>query len=290
MTDRKNGNGATGISDDHNERGIRLADHGLRDEAIREFRKAIELDPDNAHAHDNLATVLAEKERYRESLEEYLHALRLEPDNPTAHYNLACFLATHGLDMAVDHFEESLALDPEYSDAHLNLGLAFADLGRIDDALREMRTAVELAPDDAYTRHELAALLMDELADYRAAIPHLKEVVRLEPEEYEGHLDLGICYAQKGFCDEALRCYQRSAELKPDDVLVAYNLAGLHAQWNKPEPSLEHLRRALALDAEKVRQWLGADTMFDELKGTPEFEAVLAAAPAPAAATEPARE
>jgi len=81
-------------SDEHNSRGIELADRGWLDEAIKEFKKAIELDPSSAHAHDNLATVYSEKKLYAQALEEYLAALRLEPESATAHYNLACFLAS----------------------------------------------------------------------------------------------------------------------------------------------------------------------------------------------------
>src|SRR6266850_6922848 len=155
-------------SDEHNSRGIELADRGWLDEAIREFKKAIELDPNSAHAHDNLATVYSEKKLYREALREYLTALELEPDSPTAHYNLACFLATHGQDMAVAQYKEAIELDPEYPDAHLNLGLTHADLGRTDEAMKELNTAIELDPTDAFPRHELAALQMDE-GDYRSA-------------------------------------------------------------------------------------------------------------------------
>jgi hypothetical protein len=65
-------------------------------------------------------------------------------------------------------------------------------------------------------------------------------------------------------------------------VLVVYNLAALYALWSKPDAALENLRRAVALDADKVRQWLSSDAMFDGLKGTPEFEAALApGTPAP---------
>src|SRR5438105_8076235 len=167
-------------SDEHNSRGIELADRGWLDEAIKEFKKAIELDPDSAHAHDNLATVYSEKKLYREALKEYLTALELEPDSATAHYNLACFLSTHGPDMAVTEYKEAIELDPEYPDAHLNLGLTHADLGRTEDAMKELLTAIELDPTDAFPRHELAALQMDD-GDYRSAISQLKEVVRSSP-------------------------------------------------------------------------------------------------------------
>ena len=169
-----------GASDDHNSRGIELADRGWLDEAIKEFKRAIELDPNSAHAHDNLATVYAEKKLFREALDEYLVAMRLEPDSATAHYNLACFLSAHAMDFAITEYREAIALDPDYPDAHLNLGLTLADVDRSDDAMIELKRAVELDTSDALPRHELAGLQMD-LGDYRAAITQLKDVVRLEP-------------------------------------------------------------------------------------------------------------
>lgn len=262
------------LSDQHNARGIELADRGWLDEAVKEFKKAIDLDPESAHAHDNLATVYAEKKRFREALAEYIAALDLDPDAATAHYNLANFLATHGLEMAVEEYRASLTLDPEHPDTHLNLGLTLAEQGKIDEAERALRTAVELAPKDPYPRHELAALQMD-AGDYRSAIGLLKEVVRLEPESFEAHLDLGICFAQKGFYAESERAYARARALRADDVLLHYNTAALYALWGRPSQALENLELALATDAARVKGWLRADRMFEALEGLPEFEALV---------------
>ena len=261
------------LSDQHNSRGIELADRGWLEEAIKEFRKAIELDPGSAHAHDNLATVLSEKKLYREALQEYLAAIQLEPDSATAHYNLACFLASHAQEMGAAAYREAIRLDPEVPDAHLNLGLTLADQGKVEEALREIEAAIALDPKDPFPRHELAALQMEE-GDFRAAIAQLKEVVKLEPANAEAHLDLGICYAQKGFFAEAERAYDRSAELSGDDLLLQYNRAALYALWSKPDRALAALRRAASLDAAKVREWLRSDPMFDALKGNEEFEGI----------------
>src|SRR5258706_841375 len=235
-------------SDEHNSRGIELADRGWLDEALREFKKAIELDPESAHAHDNLATVLAEKKNFTQALEEYLTALKLEPESATAHYNLACFLATHSHEMAIEQYKEAIAQDPEYPDAHLNLGMTYADLDQREEAKPEFKPAMDLWPADALPRHELAAMMMDE-GDYRGAIGLLNEVVRLEPENYEGWLDLGISYAQKGFYQEAERCYGKARDLNPDDVLLNYNDAALHSLWEKRPEAVAALRKALEKDA-----------------------------------------
>lgn len=260
-------------SDEHNSRGIELADRGWLDEAVKEFKKAIELDPNSSHAYDNLATVYAEKKQYKEALEAYLTALRLEPDSATAHYNLACFLSQHALDFAISEYKTAIEYEPDYPDAHLNLGLTYADAGQEEDAERELKTAIELDSADAFPRHELAGLQMDK-ADYRAAITQLKEVTRLEPENFEGWLDLGICYAQKGFYAEAERAYETARKLRNDDLLLTYNLAALYAQWGRRPEALEHLKTAVGLDRELVLGWLKADPMFEALEGEPEFEAL----------------
>jgi len=157
----------------------------------------------------------------------------------------------------------------------LNLGMTYAALDQREEAKEEFKAAIELDPDDPVARHELAALLMDE-ADYRGAIAQLNEAVRLEPENYEAHLDLGICYAQKGFYAEAERCYGRARELNPDDVLLNYNVAALYSLWEKPAQAFEALKKALEKDPAKVRSWIAADPMFDALKGDPHFEQILA--------------
>lgn len=260
-------------SDEHNARGIELADRGWLDEALKEFKKAIELDPNSAHAYDNLASVYVEKQQFREALDAYLVALRLEPDSATAHYNLACFLSAHALDFAISEYQAAIEHEPGYPDAHLNLGLTYADAGRPEDAARELKTAIELDPADALPRHELAGLQMDE-GDYRAAIGQLRDVTRLEPENFEAWLDLGICYAQKGFFEEAERAYQRAGGLKADELLLSYNLAALYAQWGRKDDALLYLRRALQADRALVLGWMRADAMFESLEGEAEFEAL----------------
>ncbi len=263
----------TGRSDQHNARGIELADRGWLDEAVKEFQRAIELDPVAAHAHDNLATVYAEQKKLREALHEHLTALRLDPESATVHFNLAAFLSANATDLTIESYRTALTIDPLFPDAQLNLGLTLADEGQVEPALTALRAAVEQAPEDALTRHELASLLLDE-GEYRAAIGQLKEVVRLAPELFEPWLDLGIAYAQQGFYEEAARAYAGAGRLRPDDLLLNYNLGGLHALSGRPAEALAALRRALSFDPVKVRGWLQDDRMFEPLEGNAEFEAL----------------
>ncbi|MEI7704754.1 MAG: tetratricopeptide repeat protein [Deltaproteobacteria bacterium] len=258
-------------ADSHNERGIELADRGWLEEAEKEFRKAIALDPGSCHPHENLAMVHVRRKEWREALLAHLKAVEVEPGSAGARFTLGSFLATHAMEMAEAEYRGAITIDPEHAESHLELGLALADLGRPEEGLREMEAAVRLAPEDPVPRQELAGLLMDE-GDYRTAIGHLREASRLSPDGFEVHLDLGLCYAQKGFYEEAERAYEKARALQPDDAVVNYDLAALYARWDRSSEVLPALRKALQADREKVKGWIGSDPVFDTLRGSDAFE------------------
>ena len=257
-------------SDDHNARGIELADRGWLDEAMSEFRKAIKLDPLSAHAHDNLATILAEKGHLLEALIEYVEALRADPDSPSAHHYLGSFLAGQGHDLAVAEYRKAIELEYEFPDAHLNLALALADHGQLEEAVHELEIALQQAPDDEMIRHELASCLID-LERHADAIGHLKRIVKAHPEHVEAWVDLGIAYTAQGFFAEAESALKKGIEIDAQDFASHYHLAALYTSWGRIEDALDRLEAAGAIDPEKTRTWLREDRVFDPLRGEERF-------------------
>jgi len=251
-------------SDDHNARGIELADRGWLDEATSEFKKAIALDPGSAHAHDNLATVLGEKGQLLDALLEYIEALKADPDSATTHHYLGTFLASQGHDLALLEYRRAIELDYEFPDAHLNLGLALADRGQLDEARVELELAHKQAPDDETIRHELACCYID-LERFADAIGHLKRIVKSHPDHVEAFIDLGIAYTAQGFFAEAETVLKKSIEIDKDDFASHYHLAALYVSWSRHDDALEQLELAGAQDRDKVRQWLREDRVFDPL-------------------------
>lgn len=262
-------------SDEHNARGIELADRGWLDEAINEFKKAIELDPGSAHAHDNLATVLAEKGELSDALDEYMAALKADPESPTAFHYLASFLAGQGHDLAMHLYRRAIELESDFPDAHLNLALALADQGRLDEALAELEIAHGLAPEDVVIHHELACCLID-LERYPDAISTLKLITKQHPAYLEAHVDLGIAYTAQGFYAEAEVSFHKALSEDAHDFAAHYHLAALYATWNRIQDALSHLEAAAGQDREKVRMWLREDRLFDSIRSEDRYAKLLA--------------
>ena len=102
------------------------------EESIPEWRRALELSPNEALPHTNLGVALAETGKFREAIAHYQKALELSPRYADAHNNLGeAFARSGNLDEAIAHFEKALQIDPGLGVAHSNLGAALVQKGRI---------------------------------------------------------------------------------------------------------------------------------------------------------------
>ena len=111
---------------------------------------------DNAPTRYELGLALDGAGRLSEAIAEYQRALDHNPNHPGALNNLGVALANLGrMDDAARHFERLLAVDPENADAHANLGLALAAAGARARAAAAFREALRLDPDHAEARGAL---------------------------------------------------------------------------------------------------------------------------------------
>jgi TolB-like protein/predicted Ser/Thr protein kinase len=111
-------------------------------EADQEFRRAIELDPNNAAAHYLYAfSLLVPEKRFDQALEEFHLALALDPLSPIMNTNYATALMdAHRYPEALAQFQKTLERDPTFRPAHHKLAHLYAASGDFANAVREMKT------------------------------------------------------------------------------------------------------------------------------------------------------
>ncbi|HET7711697.1 MAG TPA: tetratricopeptide repeat protein, partial [Thermoanaerobaculia bacterium] len=115
----------------------------------------------------------------REAKDAYQRALSLDPDFADAHVNLGRLLHEEGSPLAAEtHYRRALAIEPRHDIAAFNLGVALEDLGRIREAAEAYRHALELDDRNADAHYNLAGVL-ERRGEKAAALRHLKEYARL---------------------------------------------------------------------------------------------------------------
>lgn len=101
------------------------------------------------------------------------------------------------LPQAVDHYRRVLDLTPDWIDAHINLGVALYQLGKIDEARVEFQAAVQLDPLNGISRYNLGCVL-EEQGEFTEAIDHLQRAARAMPAHPDVHFNLALAHEKRG--------------------------------------------------------------------------------------------
>lgn len=202
-------------AEEYSNKGLSFYTLGLLDDAIRECRKALQIKPDFAYAHNTLGIILKAKGLLDDAIREFRKALLIKPDYATAYYNLGNAFSAKGLlNDAIREFEETLQLKPDFAEAHHNLGYLLAAKGLLDDAIKEFREALRLRPNFAEAHNNLGnALYVKELLD--DAIKEYREALRVKPDYALAYNNLGKALQDKEIFDEAIEAYQNFIKYAP---------------------------------------------------------------------------
>jgi predicted O-linked N-acetylglucosamine transferase (SPINDLY family) len=221
--------------------GNALREQGKADEAVRFLRRALQLKPNYADAHNNLGLALAAQGKLEEAVACYGRALELRPGYVEARSNLgAAFQAQGKLDEAAACYRGAVQLKPDYAIGHNNLGLALTAQGKMEEAVACFRRAIEQQPAYAEAHNNLGTALWNQgkvhdpvagkvpsqqviAAPPKGRLPSAEEIdrqsLRFEPNDADA-----IVLTEQGKLDEAIACFRRALELKPDYADAHSNL------------------------------------------------------------------
>lgn len=172
----------------------------------------------------DFAVAFSEKKQFDAAVPAWKKALALDPDDSRAHDNLGVALAETGkMDDAIAEYRKSLELNSGSSHTHNNLGTALAEQGLLDDALQHFEKAVELNPDNASAQINLGNVLALKKEHLDEALVHLRRGVELDPDSAYGQNDLGIALARTKDLNESITHIQKAVALAPDAVDYRYN-------------------------------------------------------------------
>jgi len=163
-----------GLADAYNALGmvfVGVSPAETRPKVISAARKALELDPELAEAHVQLATVYQREWRWSDAEAEYRWALQLSPNDAAAHLGFANWLLAEGRkEEAMEWSKRARELDP-LAVTGTNLGWILFLAGRYDEAIRELHATLAVRPDDASALWYLGFSLIGEGKPQDAILP-----------------------------------------------------------------------------------------------------------------------
>ncbi|HVW10936.1 MAG TPA: tetratricopeptide repeat protein [Bryobacteraceae bacterium] len=266
-----------------------LWDSGDQDDAMRNWRKAVQLEPNLGSAHSALGDGLAAMPGgLDQAIAEYRTAIRLSPSDWRGHAGLGAALSKNPatLSESLDELHKAIDLGDKEGDVHFRLGNVLTQMGSVNDAIAEYRTALGIAPDLPEAHLNLAAALLHIPNARDNAIAEFREALRLDPHYAEAHYDLGTVLSDiPGQTDAAIAEYEAALRDNPNLAGAHLNLGiALEDMPGRRAEAIAHLRSAVQSDPNfaEARYELGEELLASH--GNPaeaieQFRAALRARP-----------
>jgi adenylate cyclase len=256
--------------------------------AIQLFEKAIELDPRYAaayaacsSAYGQMYQYFAREEKYRNRAQELsFKALMYDGNLPEAYTAMGLSYFIWGrLDEASASSRKAIELDPDDFIAHWTLGRIHFTNGEFEQAHGLFKRVTALKPtffsgfaDLAQTCEELGRP-EEARAARREVLALLPNYLLQSPDDSRARMFYAVMLAEMGSKDEALREGSAALELSPDDPMMLYNCACLHARLGELPRALELVRQAVAAGSVNFG-WMRHDPDLAALRDNAEFIAL----------------
>jgi TolB-like protein/Tfp pilus assembly protein PilF len=240
-----------------------------RPKVIGAARKALELEPDLAEAYVLLANVHQEQWHWADAEAEYKRALELNPNDADAHALFAMWLLCQGrTDEAVAWAKRGRELDPLAVSGESIAWILFQSR-RYDEAIRELRSALAVQPDDANALSTLGFALVanNQPGD---AIPVLEKSISVSSGSPASTGVLIRAYAHAGRRTDALRLLADLHTRKKAGYVPAGAFVNAYLGLGDNEQAFTWLEQAYK-EQSNILQFLKVHPYFDPIRADPRF-------------------
>ena len=234
--------------------GVTKRERGNHGEAIADFDRAIELDPDNAEAYSHRGSVKSHIGDIEGAIADFDCAIEIEPNEVGAYVSRA-ISKQHKDDHqgAIDDWDRALELKPDDGGWYVNRGMVKEILGDYDGAIADYNRATEVEPD--YEVGYIArAYVNGKQGNYESAIDDYDRVIEFWPGDAVAYRDRGFAKSHTGDCNGAIADYDRSLELNPDNAKTYVDRGNVRRQQGDFDGAFADYERAIALYAANDRE------------------------------------
>lgn len=209
--------------------------------AEREYKRAVQLNPNDARTHNWYAGYLMYVGRQEEGIAEARRARELDPLSLPVNNALAGrFLAAGRYDLALEQVQKTLLLDPHFAPAHQTLGWAYLHTGKWEEAIQEFQKALQLSG----------------------------------TEDTDLMLDLGFAYATVGERGEAGKILDKLKSLRERGIVPSGSIGILYGALGDSNEAFVWLEKAYQ-ERDPQLTYLKAGRRFGPLRQDPRFRALV---------------
>ncbi len=238
--------------------------------AMRDFARALSMEPTSIRALVGLAVIRASVNELDQAIDLLDRALSHAPEDLSALHNRALVRYARGeFEQAIADFGEVLAQDEDNGEAWLNRANARAEFGAFDEALEDATRAAALLPDSSRPLVD-RAVIQRAMGDYNGAIEDFGEALGRDAEDADALAGRGFIYLEHGHFEKAEADLDQAIARQSWRGLLYYNRGNARGARGNFEGAIEDYTRAVEIDEEDIESLINRGTAHLKLENIKE--------------------
>jgi len=212
------------------------------------WHDVVKKSPAKPRPWSNLGFVMLDMDSLDHAIDYFEQSIKIYPDYPIALNNLGHAWTRKGEpEKALPYFIRAVEKLPTYVNALNNLGSTLIDLDRPTEAIPYLQRAINADP--GYSRtYFLMSIVYINIKDYVTAIEYLKKYLKDNPKDMDALNNLGKCYFALGKYQEAIKIYLQALRIKADNFIVLNNLGNAYNKTGYPMKAMDCYEQALKIN------------------------------------------
>jgi tetratricopeptide (TPR) repeat protein len=234
--------------------GVMLRKAGLYEESGIRFKTAVALDPASSRTWYNFGLHHQQRNQPALALESFQKSIAANPLYHYAHFGAASIYAqADGMtEVAVQEYEQAIALVPTFYQALNNLGLLKSASGALDEAHALLKRTVRIQPAFPEALNNLGTI-QHNLRWFNKALRSFRKCVKVQPTFGPAYNNIGLVLKDMGQRSlESLDAFQQSVQLQPYSIEALSHLANTQFKLLQVDEATAAYRAAFALDRTKL--------------------------------------
>lgn len=226
------------------------------DSAQLVFEMGARKHPDDPHLHRMLGYLLLQRDQIVEAIDEYEKVKELEPESVEDLKQLASlYVRADRINDAIETYERILELDPDHVEAQKNLSELLRTTGDIEGVIEAKLKVAEQDSQNAQVRFDLGKLYFDQ-GKYEEAIQWFNALLQLSPSDVQAMEHIGQSYQRLEQYGKAIEQFKKILEIEPKNKRVMCQISRSYTERGNFSRARTYARRALSIDNAYGLGWI----------------------------------
>ena len=206
---------------------VDLYNKGKFEEIIRQQSELTYLYPDSIILLNIFGSTNLALKHYKKAIKNFKKAIAVNPNRPEVFYNLG--LSFHGngnLEKSIESYKKAIQLKPDYAEAYCNLGMSFFKKGDLGESIKNYIKVIKINPTDYGAYYNLGNLYQTN-ENFSLAIDNYNRAIDIKPDCAEVYYNLGVIFSKKGNYEKSIALLRKTLKLQPFNVKALHMLNSL---------------------------------------------------------------